>query len=211
MKKCITCKIPKILNDFHKWKFGADGYKNQCKSCVLIRQNKYREKNRNTLNKKQKKYYESHKEEKKEYDLIYRNENKEKISEYQKKYGKKNRKKLNTYAYNYGKKYSYIKAWRGLLYRSLKRMGKEKNGNTINILGYSSLEFKNHIESQFTEKMTWNNYGEWHIDHIKPLSSFNKETHPSIVNALSNIQPLWATTREINNIIYEGNINKGTK
>jgi hypothetical protein len=57
--------------------------------------------------------------------------------------------------------------------------------------------------------MTWDNYGEWHIDHIKPVSSFDKDTPQSIVNALSNLQPLWATTREINGVVYEGNLNKG--
>jgi len=50
--------------------------------------------------------------------------------------------------------------------------------------------------------MSWDNYGEWHVDHIKPLISFDKNTHPSIVNALSNLQPLWATTREINGVIF---------
>jgi len=56
--------------------------------------------------------------------------------------------------------------------------------------------------------MNWNNYGEWHIDHIKPVISFDKNTPPSVVNALENIRPLWATTREINGIIYEGNLNR---
>jgi len=59
--------------------------------------------------------------------------------------------------------------------------------------------------------MSWENHGEWHIDHIKPVSSFDKDTPMNIVNALSNLQPLWKTTREINGIIYEGNLNKGKK
>jgi hypothetical protein len=56
--------------------------------------------------------------------------------------------------------------------------------------------------------MTWDNHGEWHIDHIKMVCEFDKTTHPSIVNALSNLRPLWATTREINGVIYEGNLNR---
>ena len=40
--------------------------------------------------------------------------------------------------------------------------------------------------------MSWDNHGKWHIDHIKPVSKFDKNTLPSIVNALSNLQPLWA-------------------
>jgi hypothetical protein len=40
--------------------------------------------------------------------------------------------------------------------------------------------------------MCWENYGEWHIDHIRPISSFDKNDDPKIINALSNLQPLWA-------------------
>jgi hypothetical protein len=59
--------------------------------------------------------------------------------------------------------------------------------------------------------MSWENYGEWHIDHIRPLSSFEPDTPVSIVCALDNLQPLWATTREIDGIIYEGNLNKNCR
>jgi hypothetical protein len=82
--------------------------------------------------------------------------------------------------------------WRGLLNNCLKRMGKTKEGHTIDLLGYSSIELKEHIELLFIDGMSWDNHGEWHIDHKKAVSLFNKETHPSIVNALSNLQPLWA-------------------
>jgi hypothetical protein len=40
------------------------------------------------------------------------------------------------------------------------------------------------------------------------LNSSDKDTHPRVVNALSNLRPLWATTREINGVIYEGNQNR---
>ena len=76
------------------------------------------------------------------------------------------------------------------------------------LLEVSYEEFHNHIDKQFTEGMNWNNYGEWHIDHIYPLSLFDKSTPINIVNALKNLKPMWATTRNINGILYEGNINK---
>ena len=60
------------------------------------------------------------------------------------------------------------------------------------MLGYSALELKIHLQNLFTEGMSWDNHGKWHIDHIKPVSKFDKNTLPSIVNALSNLQPLWA-------------------
>ena len=56
--------------------------------------------------------------------------------------------------------------------------------------------------------MSWDNHGEWHVDHIKDVSTFDPDTPPSVVNALINLRPLWATTREINGVVYEGNLNR---
>jgi len=69
--------------------------------------------------------------------------------------------------------------------------------------GYTQEQFIQHIESQFIDGMTWGNRNEWHIDHIKPISLFLKEgvTDPNIINALSNLQPLWA----------KDNLSKGAK
>ena len=57
--------------------------------------------------------------------------------------------------------------------------------------------------------MSWDNYGEWHIDHIVPVREFTNDVPASIVCALDNLQPLWKTTREIHGKFYEGNLNKG--
>ena len=98
-----------------------------------------------------------------------------------------------------------------MLRNTIMQLGTNKEGKTIDILGYSALVLKNHLETLFTTGMNWKNYGEWHIDHIKPVSSFDKETPVSIVCELKNLQPLWATTREINGVVYEGNLNKGKR
>lgn len=103
----------------------------------------------------------------------------------------------------------HVFAWREVLRSALRRIGMSKNGKTIDLLGYSALELKNHISSLFTEGMSWDNHGEWHVDHIKKVCEFDKDSLPSVVNALSNLRPLWATTREINGVIYEGNLNRG--
>lgn len=83
----------------------------------------------------------------------------------------------------------------GMIKRACKLTGKKKNFKTSDVLGYTVGEFVLRIESQFKEGMTWQNHGEWHIDHIKPLSMFIRKgvTDPAIINALSNLQPLWAT------------------
>lgn len=107
------------------------------------------------------------------------------------------------------KRNRHVYAWRTLLRNTIKRLGIKKEDKTHKMLGYSALDLKIHIESLFTPKMSWENYGDWHIDHIKPVSSFDKDTPASVVNALSNLQPLWSTTREIDGVLYEGNLNKG--
>lgn len=69
-----------------------------------------------------------------------------------------------------------------------------KTGSAIKDLGCSIAELKIYLESNFQPGMTWNNYGQWHVDHIRPLSSFDL-TNPTQLNAAchySNLQPLWA-------------------
>jgi hypothetical protein len=53
----------------------------------------------------------------------------------------------------------------------------------------------------FTEGMCWENQGEWHLDHIIPISSAQTEEEIFKLNHYSNFQPLWA----------EDNIKKGNK
>jgi len=93
--------------------------------------------------------------------------------------------------------------WRSVLSSCLKRLGKHKEGKSIDLLGYSASDLYYHMIPLFTEGMSWENHGEWHIDHKKPVSKFDNDTHPSIVNALSNLQPLWAVDnyKKYNNTI----------
>jgi len=162
-----------------------------------------KEKRDNPENKEKRKkwrkdYYKKNKEQSKiQYD-IWCEKNQEKVKEYRKTYYKKNKQKIN-----------HVIGWRSVLRTTLVRMNTEKEGHTIDLLGYSATDMKDYLSSLFTPEMSWDNYGEWHIDHIKPVSSYHKDTPPNIVCALSNLQPLWATTREIDGVIYEGNLNKG--
>lgn len=61
-----------------------------------------------------------------------------------------------------------------------------------NIFGCSVDFYKSYIESQFKEGMSWNNYGEWHIDHIKPLGLAKTEKELKKLFHYKNVQPLWA-------------------
>lgn len=74
--------------------------------------------------------------------------------------------------------------------------GHAKSKPTFDALGYTVEELKEYLESQFQDGMTWENYGQWHIDHIIPQSKL-KYTSVEDENfkkcwALTNLQPLWA-------------------
>lgn len=78
---------------------------------------------------------------------------------------------------------------------SLRRSLVRKNSRrTEALLGYTRCELVSHIERQFLKGMSWDNHGEWHIDHIIPISHFvdKGENDPAVVNCLSNLRPIWA-------------------
>ena len=70
-----------------------------------------------------------------------------------------------------------------------------KSGSAVENLGCSIDVCRIHIESQFDTDMSWTNYGEWHIDHIKPLRDFTLSDPKQMAEACryTNLQPLWAS------------------
>ena len=79
-----------------------------------------------------------------------------------------------------------------------KSLGDGKAGrHWESLVGYTIDDLRLHLESQFTNGMTWENYGEWHIDHIRPISDFNFTTPDDpefkVCWSLWNLQPLWAS------------------
>lgn len=76
-----------------------------------------------------------------------------------------------------------------------------KNKSTQEMLGCNWEEFKAHIESQFTEGMSWDRFKEIHIDHVIPLASATTEEELIKLAHYTNLQPLWA----------KDNMSKGAK
>jgi hypothetical protein len=91
---------------------------------------------------------------------------------------------------------------RNLVRNTFRKSGYSKpSEGTEKILGCSFDELKSHLESKFVDGMNWENRGEWHIDHIIPLSSANTKEELIGLSHYSNLQPLWA----------EDNMKKGDK
>jgi hypothetical protein len=158
-----------------------------------------------------KEYATNNKERKKEYYKEYAIKNKERKKEYLKHYREKSKDKLKEYFKNYVKNkrkndylYKFNMNTRSLIKNTFKR-GINNNWNkktkTENILGCTIEEFRCYIEIKFTKKMTFENYGEWHLDHIIPISSAQTEEDIIRLNHYTNFQPLWA----------KDNLSKGNK
>ena len=132
----------------------------------------------------------------------YRNGNKDKESARYAKYCKDNKEYTKARHSNYHKKNPDIKFLRNSINRILNNWSGSRTKYEA-MLGYTCEELKAHIESQFVGGMSWENRAAFHIDHIIPIAHYLKNgiTDPAIINALSNLQPLWATD----------NLSKGVK
>jgi hypothetical protein len=102
---------------------------------------------------------------------------------------------------------SYI---RGRIGIALKSKGAKKGAKTELLVGCSIQELKNHLQTQFKTGMTWDNYGDWHVDHIRPCCSFDliKIEEQKICFHYTNLQPLWAAENFKKNGRYKPELEK---
>lgn len=222
-KTCVKCKRSKSLESFTNNKTKKDGKNNYCKSCQSIyrKQNntkikvylkKYRKKNKNKLNSLYKIYRAQNKEKIKKRNLKYREKNKIKIKSYHQQWRKKNKQSINQKKrkYYHSRKhdinYRLLTNLRARIRLAIK-IGKKCLG-TVGLLGCSIEIVRQHIEKQFKDGMSWDNYGlyGWHIDHIIPCDKFDlsKESEQKKCFHYTNLQPLWAkdNIKKSNKIIY---------
>lgn len=75
-------------------------------------------------------------------------------------------------------------------HHSLKGFKREKSN--LDIIGLSWEKLKEYLESNFKEGMSWENYGEWHIDHVIPHSLALDVNEFYSLNYYINLQPLWS-------------------
>jgi len=179
----------------------------------------YNRKNSEKIKEYYKKYNEEHirkrnVEKQKEYYKKYIDKNFDKIKEYKEKYYLKNKKpKINkekTLKQRnenekketiYQREYHRKRRAEDIEFRIKNNLGarircaiKNKQKRTMDFIGCSIEDLMKHLEKQFQEGMTWNNYGKWHIDHIRPCASFNLLNEDEQIQCFhyTNLQPLWA-------------------
>lgn len=184
-KKCIKCNKTRLVKFFNNNKQSKDGLYTYCKKCKKQDDKIYSINNRDKILVKQQQYYIANKnilaKKKKEYQQ--RAENKAKRKEYKRLY-ESNRKHNDPL-------YRLTQNYKNRISKALKGIGR-KSKSTEQLLGCKVDEFKQHIEDQFTCGMTWENQGEWHVDHIIPLSSAKTLEGIELLFHYTNCQPLWA-------------------
>lgn len=159
-----------------------------------------------------KRNYHKHKEKKSKFYKKWAKDNRENLRGYHTKWREENKEHVNEYKRDYERKrraedpkYRLAARTRTAVYTCLKEANVAKYRSTFDTLGYTIEELMGHLERLFTDGMTWNNYGKWHVDHIIPMSSFVFESVED--NGfkecwkLRNLQPLWG----------EENLSKGSK
>jgi hypothetical protein len=115
--------------------------------------------------------------------------------------GKNTREKREYYQNNIQARIA--KNLRTRLYLAVKKQGGKKCDSTMSLTGADWPTFLAWIQKQFRERMTWNNYGLWHVDHIKACARFDltKPDQQRECFHFTNLQPLWGPE----------NIKKGSK
>ena len=148
-----------------------------------------------------KKYLLDNLEKVKKMTKIWIENNREKFNKLVNKSYHKNKKKIIKKNMEYERKrlqtdmnWVLKKRLRNRLRQALKGISKSKS--TMELLGVPHMDFlKTWIECKFKEGMTWENRHLWHIDHIKPCSSFDltKAEEQAKCFHYTNLQPLWAS------------------
>lgn len=162
---CKKCNVEKEAKDFPRDKNISRGYKSTCKACYSIVDSKRYLKNQDLIKLRASFWY---------------SQNKEQAAE-----SKRLRLKTDINAH-------LADVLRSRLNKVIKRDC--RSSSAVSSLGCSIEKFKVYLESKFKPGMTWDNYGEWHIDHIKPLVLFDLTNVDQLKQAChyTNMQPLWA-------------------
>lgn len=204
-KNCLFCE-KNFFSKAHNSKYcskicRSKHYEQINKETIVNRKKKYYILNKNLIKNNEKKYRDNNKETIKLRKKNYYLKNKEQIYEKRKFYLFNNREKTREYYKNWTKNkrlndinFRILDSLRSRLNQVLRK--NKKTNNTINLVGCNLDYLKKYLESKFESWMTWDNYGfyGWHIDHIKPCSSFDLKCPIQQLACFhySNLQPLGA-------------------
>jgi hypothetical protein len=209
-KVCKKCQTEKEVGEFPK-------SRGKCFPCYREQQRarytnnpdyfkgyakKNRDENPEVIKKRKKEYTENNKEKIADYHRKYYEENKEHIDARTSEWINNNREQVNERhrawreAHKDDTQYKMTCMVRKNIGRALTYIKRDELYITskLELLGCSLGEFKEFLEAKFADGMTWENHGEWHLDHIRPLCSFDLSVPEQVRESshYTNFQPLWA-------------------
>lgn len=210
MKTCTKCKTKKTLDCFRKHVKHADGLSYQCKACEYAKAKEYKARPEVAARIKTLRALPENRAKDREYmrgklaDPSFLAEHRERSRKV--RASEDGLTKARAANLRYAKTHpngSYARSANDPLYRlalnfrrlvnvSLKAKSLPKTSKTEAMLGCSFIGLKAYLERRFTPGMSWDNFGEWEIDHIHPLSNAVDVASFERLNHHTNLQPLWS-------------------
>jgi hypothetical protein len=195
-KACARCKTVKSKAEFKRKKDAADGHHCHCRDCCNAINREHRERNPEMAAAWSRRWAKKNPEKVRAKSLRWIEKNPGRQSELSRNWVERNKERHRENMVRY-MSIPRVRLHRTIRERIRQMLKGNKSKKTLEILGYDIATLKGHLERQFSKGMNWSNYGDWHVDHIVPLSSFNitSEFDPELQAAwaLSNLRPLWAT------------------
>lgn len=196
LKICGGCHVSKLYSDFNQCRTGRFGLHNHCRCCQAIAKRNYYTANREHEITASAAYQKTPKAVTSRRARYVRD--KIAILEANRIRRRSPKARSNALCAQRAReeKTPYLKIVRNLRTKVRKVLiGINKSASTLQMLGCSIDELKQHLESRFQPGMTWNNYGYygWHVDHIRPCSSFDFNDPAAQAQCFhyTNLQPLW--------------------
>lgn len=213
-KSCNKCLETKPKSDFHKDKYKKGGIANTCKSCACEMARASYHKNKDKAKETHRRWREKNREKRLEYCRNWHRKNREQSLAVSRKWKKENPDAVREYERTHKKQrlkndplFKLARNCRIRIHSVLGKKSSAKTGSRMwKLLGCTGEELAKHLESQFVDGMSLDNYGQWHIDHITPLASANTEDEIKALCHYTNLQPLWA----IDNIKKGAKVANGT-
>lgn len=208
-KTCSKCKQVKPLSEFHKDARSKDGVHSWCRECrCTVGKQRYagnpeiyRERSRewaacNSSRKREttRKWIAENRDRKRYTDRLWLINNVERVKDWR----RKNRKRMRAYSVKARStpKGKITDIARKAVYRCFRSSTGKCGRKTFDLLGYTPEELMASLEAKFKPGMSWENHGAWHVDHKRPIASYNfssVDDHEfKECWSLENLQPLWA-------------------
>jgi hypothetical protein len=202
VKICTRCGEEKAATAqfFSRSKDGRHGVRARCKSCDTAAMREYRRAHPAAFSRYERDRHQRHADARRASMRRYYEEHSEELNQRRRQYRAANRERLlaarraRLEIEKHDPNFKVAKAISGSLLRALRH---KKNGAMWETLvGYDREQLVRHLERQFKRGMSWANFGtKWHIDHIRPVSSFTftsaDDTEVKACWALTNLRPLW--------------------